>query len=154
MTKRHAKPTTAQLVDRIYRKQLAMYDYFAEMDRHLGINERTLRDNFDSLRSGQKMLSERLDSLNILASHCERLLREKETLQKQVEILKANPSYLVGTPEHSSATEQELRRAASYMAAPLRPRERIESGHVRLDPCMFGHLHRAGTTCKVCGWSS
>jgi len=87
MNKRHAKPTTMQLVARIYRKQIAMeirltkmYEYFGLMDYHLGINERTLRDNFKALRSGQAMLSQRMESFRILADHCTRLLKEKETL--------------------------------------------------------------------------
>ena len=102
MTKRHAKPTAQALAERSYRHVLAfkrtllnqmahirldiaaarredrhtideklkeIYDYLAENDRHLGIQERTLRTH-----------------VLALTNHCARLLREKETLQRQLAI--------------------------------------------------------------------
>jgi hypothetical protein len=113
MNKRHAKPTTAQLVARMYRKQIAMEAHLAETrkyisdnDYHLGVNERTIRDKFNVVLSGQAMLSERVESFRettkTLADHCARLLREKETLQKE------------------NATLRALADSAEFMSQPLK----------------------------------
>lgn len=70
-SKRHDKPTQEQLLNRIYRRQIAM------------------SAQLDILQVGQRMLSERVESLRLsndtvktLADHCARLLREKESLMK------------------------------------------------------------------------
>jgi hypothetical protein len=67
--KRHAKPTTAQLVARMYRHQLKFHS---------------------EIRSAVAMVHTRIDGMSVLAAHCERLLREKETLQKQLAEEKAS----------------------------------------------------------------
>jgi hypothetical protein len=88
-SKRHAKPTAQTLAERSYRHVIGLkrvlmkdatenrqlirndlkgiYDYIAEMDRHIGIQERTLRSH-----------------VLALTDHCARLLREKETLMKHI----------------------------------------------------------------------
>jgi hypothetical protein len=98
-SKRHAKPTALQLVERSYRHVIGLkrvlmkdatenrqlirndlkgiYDYIAEMDRHIGIQERTLRSH-----------------VLALADHCARLLREKETLQRIVTEMKDSATYM------------------------------------------------------------
>jgi hypothetical protein len=96
-SKRHAKPTAQQLVERSYRHVIGLkrvlmkdatenrqlirndlkgiYDYIAEMDRHIGIQERTLRSH-----------------VLALADHCARLLREKETLMRRLALTGAKPA--------------------------------------------------------------
>ena len=122
------KPTTAKkkarpslpmielLVSRIYRRQIQM-----EKDLQLANEELyATRITVESLASGQKMLSERVESVisdlshmgNVLdaridtlapiVKHCERLMREKVALQERT-------------------FEAEWRAANNYMAAPLRP---------------------------------
>jgi hypothetical protein len=106
-TSRHAKPTAAALVSRIYRHQLAV------------------KSDLESLRSGQAMLSQRLESFRILADHCARLLREKETLMT-----------LLGRQR----IERQVASANTYMGLPARG-----------NGCAFSNLHRAGILCAVCG---
>ena len=73
MTKRHAKPTTAQLVERTYRQMLQF--------------KLTLLNQMALMRLD--MATERhrdREHMKTLADHCARLLKEKETLQRQVEM--------------------------------------------------------------------
>jgi hypothetical protein len=79
MTKRHAKPTSAQLVARIYRKVVAMDSLLTDT---IDANGEAL----DAINSKLGLLMERVSSLNPIVDHCARLLKEKETLQRQVEM--------------------------------------------------------------------
>lgn len=68
MTKRHAKPTPAQLMERIYRHQIASdkrLDAIEALMEHDGVGRTVL--------------------LKTITEHCWRLLREKETLMRMVE---------------------------------------------------------------------
>jgi hypothetical protein len=82
-TKRHAKPTSAQLIARMYRKVNAWENFIPEIINRLG----TIRE----FHYGDIIhITERLDSLSVVADHCARLLKEKETLVKQLEAAVAN----------------------------------------------------------------
>jgi hypothetical protein len=78
MTKRHAKPTSAQLIARMYRKVLAMDSLLTDT---IDANGEAL----DAINSKLGLLMERVSALNPIVDHCARLLKEKETLQRQVE---------------------------------------------------------------------
>src|SRR6267142_2629384 len=64
MNKRHAKPTSTQLLARIYRRQLAIES---------------------ETRSALAMLSTRMESFRVIVDHCARLLKEKETLMSMID---------------------------------------------------------------------
>jgi len=113
MNKRHAKPTSAQIMHRIYRQQIA------------------LRAEFASLQSGQRMLSDRMEAFRVLADHCARLLREKDTLAKIVARYQGPPS--------------ALRQANDFMSHLTR---RVND---RATPCGFVNTHRPGIQCSICG---
>jgi hypothetical protein len=119
-SKRHAKPTTSTYLSRIYRRQIALKDNINMMDVRC-------RLEFESMGSGQAMLSERMESMHdtikILVDHCARLLREKETLMNKL-------------------------RAAQEVVYPLMQENPIRWYH----HCAVGHLHREGITCAVCGY--
>lgn len=66
-SKRHAPPNVLGLINRIYRRQLAM------QSEH---------------RSALAMLNQQFESLRTITDHCTRLLREKETLMKMVDALR------------------------------------------------------------------
>lgn len=68
MNKRHAKPTVAQLMERIYRRQIAS-------DKRLDAIEALI----DQDANGRTVL------LKTVTDHCWRLLREKETLMRLVD---------------------------------------------------------------------
>jgi len=130
MNKRHAKPTTAQLVARIYRQQLAMASNQADIgDIAINVNEE-LAEIRAEMRSALAMLSQRVESFRVLADHCARLLREKETLMK-------------------------MHQANDYMSfpQPLRfPKPvHVEGGVYPKPKCGFVLLHRPGIRCAVCG---
>ena len=86
MTKRHAKPTSMQLAERTYRKVLFIEKVLADAavihaDNKTEIEAIGMR--MASIVSTQKRISE---TVRTLADHCARLLREKETLQRQLAI--------------------------------------------------------------------
>lgn len=126
-TKRHAKPTAAALANRMYRQQLA---HHKDVETHI-----------DETRSALAMLSQRMESFRVLADHCARLLREKETLQKQIE-LKANPpEKFAPRPEHEQFDGEKF---ADFDA----------NGHTRVSLVKYWplkHLHTTGIKCEICG---
>jgi hypothetical protein len=85
MTKRHAKPTSAQLVERTYRQmlqfKLTLLNQMALM--RLDIATERHRDR---------------EHMKTLADHCARLLKEKETLQKQIEKMREPFKIVPGEP--------------------------------------------------------
>jgi uncharacterized membrane protein YccC len=108
-TKRHAKPTAEQLAERAYRKAIKMDDTLQsiapQIDASHALAERTYRKvlKFHSTLLNQ-MAHIRLDiatarredreHMKTLVDHCARLLKEKETLQRQlyaVKEMKENP---------------------------------------------------------------
>lgn len=88
-SKRHAKPTAAQIANRTYRTVLAI----ERMIENLPAGQA-------ALFSGQAMLSQRIESiaeaLRPVIGHCERLVREKETLQRKLD--EANKFMTRGNP--------------------------------------------------------
>lgn len=113
--KRHAKPSSAQLIHRVYRQQIA------------------LRAQIDTIKSGQAMLSERMESFRVLADHCARLLREKETLMKMGS-LHTDYERLV------ERFSEQVKQANNFMA-------RGPNGQL----CPFESTHRPTIPCGVCG---
>ena len=75
MTKRHAKPTAAALSERTYRHVLAFKRTLLNQMAHIRLDIAAAR------REDRKHMKTLID-------HCARLLREKETLQRQVYAVK------------------------------------------------------------------
>jgi hypothetical protein len=175
MTKRHAKPTSAQLVARTYRKLL-------DVDTRLGmirIHQLTQIERLEKLCSGQQMISQRLESLRVIADHCARLLKEKETLQRQVERMKIDgaPTLAAARAAHMTANlptlNFEMRQypcgcsATGNGVQPLpdccpnhydAPYNNMNSSFegspgdgMPKFACTLAHLHRPGIRCGVCG---
>ena len=175
MTKRHAKPTSAQLIARTYRKLL-------DVDTRLGmirIHQLTQIERLEKLCSGQQMISQRLESLRVIADHCARLLKEKETLQRQVERMKIDgaPTLAAARAAHMTANlptlNFEMRQypcgcsATGNGVQPLpdccpnhydAPYNNMNSSFegspgdgMPKFACTLAHLHRAGIRCGVCG---
>jgi hypothetical protein len=189
MNKRHAKPTSAQLAARTYRHVLRlnerMEDYIATGDAIQAI-ERTLHgllfdskeareDNLPTLpalqremgalTSGQEMFSHRLESLRVIADHCNRLLKEKETLQRMVQTMK-DASALVSrwapspsiTPHGGVPTVYTRTYVCGCSAVstdgPLLaecPTHSPDFQSARHGECAFALTHREGIRCGVCG---
>jgi len=72
MTKRHAKPTAAALSERTYRHVLAFKRTLLNQMAHIRLDIAAAR-------------REDREHMKTLIDHCARLLREKETLQRQLE---------------------------------------------------------------------
>jgi hypothetical protein len=96
MTKRHAKPTAMQLAERTYRKVLAIEKRLTNAEA--AIDEPSL-DSLQRIGWGARKdvndlrlhIDGHFEALRPILDHCARLLKEKETLQREVEILKAHP---------------------------------------------------------------
>jgi len=71
MTKRHAKPTAQALAERSYRHVLAFKRTLLNQMAHIRLDIATAR-------------REDREHMKTLIDHCARLLREKETLQRQL----------------------------------------------------------------------
>ena len=67
MNKRHAKPTSRQLLERIYRRQIAIDARLDVLESHLDVD-----------------LHRRTGMLRTITEHCIRLLGEKATLMELV----------------------------------------------------------------------
>lgn len=117
MTKRHAKPTTAQLVARIYRKLIAIEANQAD----IGMIALDAKEAIGEMRIESRAT---MGTVKILTDHCARLLREKETLMKRVQLKEAN----------------------DFMARVPTVYERVPG-----ELCVFAHLHRENIECGVCG---
>ncbi len=149
--KRHAKPTSAQLIDRIYRKQIAFEAaMFAEHDIQTA-QYRHVKDMLETLMSGQRMLSERMESFRVLADHCARLLREKETLMKMRPSLHTDYERLIKRlPEQSHSlrpmtepnVKNPLTQANDFMS---------HANNDAMNNCSFAGTHQRGIICGVCG---
>jgi hypothetical protein len=119
MTKRHAKPTSAQLVARIYRKLVAMDSLLTDT---IDANGEAL----DAINSKLGVLMERVSSLNPIVDHCARLLKEKETLQRQVERMQAlAPKQSIAAQDQSPFEPFEYNSASSLA--------RMEMSHKVID---------------------
>lgn len=123
MSKRHAKPTPAQVLSRIYRRQLVLekkIERFTTPSQHLndihsrlrhldmqvgemcsGLGKTLLGRIADLIRSVQQKDA----TIKTLADHCARLMREKETLVDLV-------------PD--SVLAEHFREANEFMSDPLR----------------------------------
>ncbi len=156
MNKRHAKPSSAQLVARIYRKQIAMesemrsalamisarvdsmYEDSHKNDRMLQLilydSKEAREDNLATLPALRRAIDREAQgqahlrvTARTLADHCARLLREKETLMKIVDM---------------GAIQQCVNQANAFIA-------RRANGHSAL--CGFASTHQPGIVCQVCG---
>lgn len=153
MNKRHAKPTTAQMLNRIYRKVIALEKQGLEIaaDQYMGRMKifRDLESKLDALTSGQHMLSERLETIReggmatvkTLADHCSRLLREKEILMK-LQALRDSEAYMSHPLKKWQAPPRDFDTAT--MKAVVRERFPLD--------CSVKHLHRLGIPCALCTW--
>lgn len=171
VNKRHAKPTSAQLLARIYRRQISLDAAITQLaikerDRSFLYNAR-----MDSLVSGQKMLSERMESFRVLVDHCHRLLKEKETMQKELEksksplsgyqsqLKQANTFMAQAIPTPDTETIEYPCGCSATGIAPLPPAcgvhnqivKRSDFQGVRPAACSFESSHRTGIRCAVCG---
>ena len=75
MNKRHAKPTAAALAERTYRKVLKFHSTLLNQMAHIRLDLAAAR------REDREHIVKLID-------HCARLLREKETLQRQLYAVK------------------------------------------------------------------
>jgi len=97
MNKRHAKPTSAQLLARIYRRQLAME---SETRSALAMLSTRMESMYDELHRNDCLTHRRIEALTDLVQiltdshtgtyatvvdHCARLLREKKTLMSMID---------------------------------------------------------------------
>jgi hypothetical protein len=102
MTKRHAKPTSAQLIARMYRKvlefKLSLLNQMALM--RLDIARERALDR---------------EQLKTITDHCARLLKEKETLQRQVERMQAlAPKQSIAAQDQSPFEPFEYNSLSSF----------------------------------------
>ena len=127
MTKRHAKPTTAQLVERTYRQMLQF--------------KLTLRNQMALMRLDIATERHRdREHMKTLADHCARLLKEKETLQKQIEKMREPFKIVPGEPVYNvEITPVEVKMGTYTYTGVLG------------GACALAHLHRSGIRCGVCG---
>jgi hypothetical protein len=133
MTKRHAKPTSAQLVARMYRKVVAMDSLLTDT---IDANGEAL----DAINSKLALLMERVSSLNPIVDHCARLLKEKETLQKQIEKMREPFKIVPREPVYNvEITPVEVKMGTYTYTGVLG------------GACTLAHLHRPGIRCGVCG---
>jgi hypothetical protein len=135
MNKRHAKPTSAQLLSRIYRQQIA------------------LRAEVALLQSGQRLFSERMESMHEELHRNDCLThRRMEALTDLVQILTDSHTGTYATVVDHCA--RLLREKETLMS--MIDRERALNGHVWKNPmlpsvtCAFASTHRAGLRCAVC----
>jgi hypothetical protein len=82
----------------------------------------------------------RFDALAPIVTHCERLLREKETLRSMI---------------YPTAEEARLRQVNAFMAKPVQGGTYVTPDWMRNNmigaKCQWAHLHSAGVQCSVCG---
>ena len=108
-TKRHAKPTTDAMIQRIYRRQIKLEKYIFELRLYMPV----MKVKVDAILTAQSrteadidrrcdVIIERLQHLKPVVDHCARLMYEKETLRKLVGSYKA------------------LQDANTFMSAPIR----------------------------------
>lgn len=136
-TRRHAKPTAVALANRTYRKVIAVEHGFADLRQRLTV----LEIQGEQTRSGQRMLSERIESYRVIVEHCARLLREKETVQRQ--LVEAN-EFMAELTRGSASPPPVLRDAISEP-------KRVQATLVKPVACGFAATHIAGVKCFVCG---
>jgi len=128
------------------------------------------------LRETLEAICKRIDSFAVLANHCERLLREKETLQKRVTALEAEPQKYVMrgrkgqlVPAEEAMDEVKATQHVNtnkYIAAPLRSPTlhpevdavQNEDGSITMQwtpkfplVCGMQQVHVKGIKCLVCG---
>ena len=117
MAVRNKKRTDKVTLERVYRRLLAL--------DHDMVNQLALI-RLDQ-QSNRRDLEAKISSLAPIVSHCERLMREKVTLQRQVE------------------------SANGYMAATRSVEDWGKMVSIaRPTKCAFTHLHRPGIRCAVC----
>jgi len=124
MNKRHAKPTSAQLLARIYRRQLAMES---------------------ETRSALAMLSTRMESFRVIVDHCARLLKEKETLMSMIDQQRGLNEPVWENPMPTGGGGAKLGTimpsATGTNGAP---------SQLTNVTCAFASTHRPGVRCAVC----
>jgi hypothetical protein len=91
-SKRHAKPTASALSERTYRKVLKFHSTLLNQMAHIRLDITAARredrseviDELVILKTRVAECGDALEHVRVLADHCARLLREKETLQKML----------------------------------------------------------------------
>jgi predicted RecB family endonuclease len=145
-------------LERVYRKVLALEKMIASSrwellslnDRMGNINTRVQAVDADVKRMGTSMLP--------VVRHCDRLMREKITLQRQ--LAEAN-KFMAAAPTLREAESKEKEDVTIYQTMGASPagsvapwgnfRREFVSPQRSWNPCAFAHLHRAGIECAVCG---
>ena len=133
--KRHAKPTAAALAERTYRKVLKFHSTLLNQMAHIRLDIAAARredrtELMEELAIIKRRAAEAADAqehVRILAEHCERLLREKETLQRQLYAVKEMKT------EALTPTPQQLERRDHNL-------------------CHFIENHRLNHQCSACGY--
>jgi hypothetical protein len=138
-----------------------------------------IRMDTSALLSGYNMLSQRMESLRTVVDHCTRLLKEKETLQRQVEMLRGapdnGPTHISDLPssvtmdgvEIEAVNQQRIptlddiqRRSTAIQQQANNQALKDANGFVSIPAlmravspvdCAVSHLHRLGVRCAVCG---
>ena len=141
MTKRHAKPTSAQLAARTYRK-VAGHRFSSLASIHAN------GDALQAIDAKLGLLMERVSALNPIVDHCARLLKEKETLQRQVEAMKNAPLF---SYDSAAAIPQAWPNAPRSVSVPMTFIGPPDFQAARHGACAFASSHRAGIRCGVCG---
>lgn len=147
------KPVTpAALAERTYRKMLALEKRSRDNGADLMDTRKRLDQMYDELHRNDCLTHTRLDGLaNLvqlltdshtstyatLVTHCERLLREKETLQKMVDV-----NHYMARPLDKDWRDK--------LAADIMNREFLKSGP-QWEECSVKHLHRDNVICGICG---
>ena len=83
-----------------------------------------------------------------LVDHCQRLLKEKETLQRQVEAMKNAPLFPY---DSAAAISQPWPNAPRSVSVPMTFIKPPDFQAARHGACAFASSHRAGIRCGVCG---
>jgi hypothetical protein len=156
MTKRHAKPTSAQLAARMYRRLIMTESRLAETKQEV----RSLNANLTAWSTRIiSQIGKHAESMRLVADHCARLLKEKETLQKQIERMREPFKIVPGEPLYNVQANAHA-YPPTYTSVPIsvvdRPTHRGADAAPdfqasRHGACAFASSHRAGIRCEVCG---
>ena len=174
-------PTTAQMVGRIPKwlagfeervvNQLALLR--AQSERNAALmhtilfdSEAAREDNLQTLpalrraidREGTGQAHLRVTA-RTLVDHCQRLLKEKETLQRQIErmrepfkIVPGEPLYNVEMQPSASQVQISINDIPTLQTSELRGHAgTLDFQAARHGACAFASSHRAGIRCGVCG---
>lgn len=142
------KSTDKVTLERVYRRILAM-------DKDMVTQLAIVRLN---QAANHAKLDAKIDALAPIVAHCERLMREKETLRKLSE---AN-QFMAEPPTLTPAQRVEVMRgwlqedepepvAESMPIEPVVVKRPVFTWSTSASTCTWKHLHRPGIPCAICG---